>query len=540
MSTEQFISRIRQRLNRRVMLRFAVGALFAASVFSVLYALYYVLRGHAVPVVGYLWITLPLCALGLLFAVLRRVGQPEAARFADEAYHLKDILISSMHFKALPERKEAHDLTIQLSEQSVGDLDPEQVPWQMPRRVALGTVFCALLMLVLALLPPSDAVLAAEARQQAMLERSEESLEALEEWIEELAENLDEEEAEAIDLERLRIAVEELEASGDQREALRQLARIEQEVDKRMQKLDQRSDEEALRKAAEELDKAEETEARQLAEDLKKKDFKKAAEKLEELKQSEAQTTKLSERERELAKLRAISKRMAAASGSKMDPDARLSESDPNGERSEQSMEGMLGELDENAQKMEGKLEELELSKQESAGQCEAMACQLNEDIDSIARKLMRMQMKNQAQKKLAGLRSQLAMAQSYASGRTPGMGQMPGMAQMPGGQGAGVGTDNSRRDAREGLQDNGQFTNLTGQKGEGPSLSKIEDAESGTGVSQRTAAARERAFKRQYESFVQRDDIPESVKYAVGNYFESIHNYSPEAVRDAAPTGAE
>lgn len=534
MSTEQFISRIRQRLNRRVMLRFVVGALFAASVFSVLYALYYVLRGHAVPVVGYLWITLPLCALGLLFAVLRRVGQPEAARFADETYHLKDILISSMHFKALPERKEAHDLTIQLSEESVGDLDLEQVPWQMPRRIALGTVFCALLMLILALLPPSDAVLASEARQQAMLERSEESLEALEEWIEDLAESLDEEEAEAIDLERLRIAVEELEASGDQREALRQLARIEQEVDKRMQKLDQRSDEEALRKAAEELDKAEETEARQLAEDLKKKDFKKAAEKLEELKQSEAQTTKLSEREKELAKLRAISKRMAAASGSKMDPDARLSESDPDGERSEQSMEGMLGELDENAQQMEGELEELELSEQESAGQCEAMAGELNEDIDSIARKLMRMQMKNQAQKKLAGLRSQLAMAQSYASGRSPGMGQMPG------GQSAGVGTDNSRRDVREGLQDNGQFTNLTGQKGEGPSLSKIEDAESGTGVSGRTAVAREREFKRQYESFVQRDDIPESVKYAVGNYFESIHNYSPEAVGDAAPTGAE
>jgi len=540
MSTEQFITRIRQRLNRRGMLRFVVLALFAGAVLSVLYALYYVLRGYAVPEAGYLWIILPVALSGLLLAVLRRVSHSEAARYADETYHLKDILISSMHFKALPERKEAHDLTIRLSEESVGDLDLEQVPWQMPRRIALGTVLCALLMLLLAMLPPSDAVLAAEARQQAMLERSEKSLEALEEWVEELARNLDEEEAEEIDLERLKIAVEQLEASGDQREALRQLARIEQEVDKRMQKLDQRSDEEALRKVAEELDKAEDTEARQLAEDLKKKDYKEAAEKLKELKQSEAETTKLTEREKELAKLRAISKRMAAASGSKMDPDARLSESDPNGERSEQSMEGMLGELDENAQKMEGKLEELELSDQESAGVCEAMACKLNEDIDSIARKLMRMQMKNQAQMKLAGLRRQLAMAQSYASGRSPGMSQMPGMAQMPGGQAAGVGTDNSRRDVREGLLDNGQFTNLTGQKGEGPSLSKIEDAESGTGVSQRTAVAREREFKRQYESFVQRDDIPESVKYAVGNYFESIHNYSPEAVRDAASTGAE
>ncbi|PXA03822.1 hypothetical protein DDZ13_09265 [Coraliomargarita sinensis] len=534
MSTEQFITIIRKRLNRRVLLRFVVFALFAATVISVLYGLYYIVRGYAVPEIGYLWIALPVSLLGLLIAALRRVSKAEAARFADETFHLKDILISSMHFKALPEREEAHDLTIRLSDRSVEPLDPKQVPWLLPRRIALATVFCALLMFLLALLPPSDAVLAAEARQQAMMARSEESLEALEEWIEDLSENMDEEEAEEIDLERLKIAVEELEATGDQREALRQLARIEQEVAERMEKLDQRNDEEALRKAAEELEKADETEARQLAEDLKKKDYKEAAEKLNELKQSEAQTTKLSEREKELAKLRAISKRMAAANGSKMDPDARMSESDPNGERSEQSMEGMLGELDENAQMMEGKLEELELSDQENAGQCEAMACQLNEDIDSIARKLAKMQMKNQAQMKLAGLRQQLAMAQSFASGRSPGM------AKMPGGQGAGVGTDNSRRDVREALADNGQYTNLTGQKGEGPSLSKIEDAESGSGVSRRTAVAREREFKRQYESFVQRDDIPESVKYAVGNYFESIHNYSPDAVRDTATTGAE
>ncbi len=534
MSTEQFITCIRQRLDRRRMLCYLVRGLFAASLLSVVYALYFVIRGHAVPGAGYFWITLPLFLGALGAALFRRVDQAEAARFADEAYHLKDILISSMHFKAMSRRQEAHDLTIRRSEGSVAGLDPREIPWQMPRRLALGTAVAALLMLVLGLLPPSEAVLAAEARQQATLERSEESLAALEEWVEDLAENLDAEEAEEIDLERLRIAVEELEATGDQREALRQLADIEQEVAERMRQLDQRGDEEALRQAAEELGKAKETEARQLAEDLKKKDYQEAAEKLKALKQSEAETTKLTEREEELAKLRAISKRMAAASASKMDPDARLSESDPQGERSGQSMEGMLGELDENAQMMEGKLEELELGEQETAGECEAMACQLNEDIDSIARKLARMQMKNQAQMKLAGLRRQLAMAQSYASGRTPGM------TQMPGGQGAGVGTDNTRRDVRDALPDNGQFTNLTGQQGEGPSLSKIEDAESGSGVSRRTAVAREREFKRQYESFVQRDDIPESVKYAVGNYFESIHNYSSEAVHDAVPAGAE
>ncbi|MGB0743826.1 MAG: hypothetical protein ACPGSB_04805, partial [Opitutales bacterium] len=158
METELFIRQIRSRLNRRVLVRAMLTALFAATILSVLYGIFYVFRGYEVPEKGYFWIMLPLCLLGLIYSFVRRVSQSQAARFSDENFHLKDILISSMHFKTLTKRQEAHDLTIRLSEDAINELDPKEVSLQFPRRIGLGALLGLCIMLILALLPPSDAV----------------------------------------------------------------------------------------------------------------------------------------------------------------------------------------------------------------------------------------------------------------------------------------------------------------------------------------------------------------------------------------------
>jgi hypothetical protein len=100
------------------------------------------------------------------------------------------------------------------------------------------------------------------------------------------------------------------------------------------------------------------------------------------------------------------------------------------------------------------------------------------------------------------------------------------------GGKKPGTGTVASRRDERDELVDNGQTQQLKGIKGTGESLTTTESAESGSGTSTRKGDARQRAFQRQFESFVAREDVPDQVKSGVKRYFEVIHEMQPEQAK--------
>jgi hypothetical protein len=291
-----------------------------------------------------------------------------------------------------------------------------------------------------------------------------------------------------------------------------------------MAALEQRSDEAAVRKMAEALKETPDPDARQLAEALEAKEFDKAAEKLEALTPSEAQMSELSGQAKELARLRAVSKPMAQSVSENADrSDAKMAPGDAKGgKQSEQTMAGLVGELDQQAQEMQDLLEAQELGQMDNAEECAACNSRLRQRMEKLGDKLGQMQARQGAQSKLAQMRRMLSQAQ--------GNPQMAGAGQQPGGQGAGEGSDSSRRDAQDALIDNQQFSQLQGIKNEGPSLSKVEDASEGSGVSGRSAGAVERSYERQFESFVQRDDIPDAVKFAVGDYFESIHQYEVPA----------
>jgi hypothetical protein len=101
-------------------------------------------------------------------------------------------------------------------------------------------------------------------------------------------------------------------------------------------------------------------------------------------------------------------------------------------------------------------------------------------------------------------------------------------MAQIPGGKKLGQGSSFSERQEKDNSQDNGGLAQLKGQHGNGPSVSAVEEANSGSGVSGRRATAKNRDFARQVESFVQRDDVPESLKLGVRNYFENLQSAAP------------
>ena len=108
-------------------------------------------------------------------------------------------------------------------------------------------------------------------------------------------------------------------------------------------------------------------------------------------------------------------------------------------------------------------------------------------------------------------------------------MGSVVVQSQNKGGKKAGKGSSDASRDQQDERVDNGQYAKLKGIKGEGPSLTKVESADDGTGTSNLRAEAKKREFKRQFESFVGREDVPEDLKAGVKNYFTNIHQSSEE-----------
>ena len=175
-----------------------------------------------------------------------------------------------------------------------------------------------------------------------------------------------------------------------------------------------------------------------------------------------------------------------------------------------------MAEVDDAAAEMEQNLEAMEADP-DAEWSDEPME-KANGALGKLGKHFKGMHAKRMAKSKLDQLRDGLAQAQSFSQGQT----QMLGLA---GGKQAGTGSSWSERKERDDSQKNGQLAQLQGQHGSGPSLSAVEDAESGAGVSGRRGEARQREFARQVESFVQRDDVPESLKLGVRNYFENLQS---------------
>ena len=64
----------------------------------------------------------------------------------------------------------------------------------------------------------------------------------------------------------------------------------------------------------------------------------------------------------------------------------------------------------------------------------------------------------------------------------------------------------------------------MSGTHGTGPSTTSVEEAGSGAGSGTAISEHQRQEYQRQLESFVRREDIPETVKAGVKAYFENIH----------------
>lgn len=516
---ENFVARVRTRLNRHRAINAALWSIAIGLGVLVAIALTYILRGHSVPTYWYAATALTVVFAAMVAGLLRRLSQDDAAHFADGFFDLKDSVISAREFARGDRQDGFRKLDIAKTEKTVKKLEPAQMRYHYPKKLA---TVCAVLLVACTLSAfkkPSLAVQQELALEEQTLQLTEEFSEKILEELEALEKGVeDPEERELLQANELRKWVDELEKTKDQKEAMRQMANLEKKITRMANKLAQKNTEQLLAKLAKELDQ--EQAHKELAKKLKQQKYKEAGKDLKSLK---PKATKLSERKKELAKLKSAAHRMAAAArASKARTKGKNGESG-NGAASEE-LANLMESLDADVGELEGELGELERA--ESKGQltdadlanAEMMKASISDKLGQFDERLGRLSAAKNLQKKLLAMSKKLGQCQGCLAG------QCESPFAVPGGQRPGVGTVESRREEKDALVDNGQTTQLKGIKGQGPSLTRVETAEDGTGVSHRRAEVKQREFQRQFESFVSREDVPEDVKAAVRTYFTTIH----------------
>ena len=542
---ETLVRQVAGRHHRLLAQRVLFLTLAIAASVCIVGSLVWVIRGHAVPGAFPLALAALATITGTSIWQLRKMSPVAAIRESDRFFNLKDAITSARHLAATAPDDPATALQWKWLVPRLAECQPATITAPFPKRTAVLSVLLTIAAAWLVLLPPSPAVQAAEKEAWDAQVRIAESKEQLEQLIEALEKDIvGAEDNDALKLDEFRKLVKSIDEHGDRNEAARQFARIEQKVRDSSRALDQKRDEETVKLAASELAKAEQTEARQLGKKLDAKELKEAAEMLakldakkidpKDLKNPATKPQKLTEAKEEIAKMRAISKRLAAAG--KQRQGARQAQAGKgNGQQGQgegaageggtgqgeqgKPLEDLMAEVDDAAAEMEKDLEEIEADP-DAEWSDEPME-KANGALGRLGKHLKGMHAKRMARSKLDQLRAGLAQAQSFSQGQTQALG-------LAGGKEAGTGSSWSERKERDDSQKNGQLAQLQGQHGSGPSLSAVEDAESGSGVSGRRGEARQREFARQVESFVQRDDVPESLKLGVRNYFENLQSAAP------------
>lgn len=607
---EGFVSAVRRRLNRHVLLASLVQVLFICGIVMLGLALARVLTGHRVP-----WTWYGLVAAGGWLATLvvwwsRRISPDLAARRADDHFGLKDAVRSCRNFSRAGSEGGFFALQADRTGQLLAGRDPATLRFRPDwPKVWLGSAL-ALIAVALGFKPPSRSVIEREELAQATLAATTDLKAELAGLVDQLELELDDDtERELVNPSQLREWVEELEATGDPREAMREFARIERQVQQAADALRNRRDEQLLDRAAAELKKDEAN--RDLGELLKQKKYDAAADRLAEMKPEPAREGEprktLSEQRKELAKLKAAARRMADSARStrnsnssagqnnndqaksgressrssrsqnaasrgqqagdssnpkadeqessdqsgqsdESDPTDESDSSDPSDDSSggdDSELDEMLLELDESLEELDealgdeepfdGELVEGELS--EDGEPCEECMGRVAGQLDELGQRLRKMARQRGARSKLEALARRIAgscsgLGQSGQSGQSSQRSDGGGVGGLEAGTGS---SDRERSD-----DGNPDFTAdreaLKGLKGDGPSLTRILDAESGSGTSSRGADAVQRDYQRQFESYVEREDIPEDLKAGVRNYFLRIHQTEEPPADPSSP----
>ncbi len=551
-----FLAAVRSRLEKGRGIRILSAVLLLVLVVLTGWCLAWVLRGYEVPKAGY-WLSL--AAIPVLAGAawcIRRTSQARAARAADDHFGLKDSLTSYLGFSKEHREGELYALQAAQTAGRVENLNAQSMTLAWPKRaLALSAVLLAACV-VMGFRKASPVVMDRLATEAETSRKTDEINKELEKEIEELLKTATEEEKELLKPDEWRKWVKELRETKDQKEAMRQYAELERRLQEAAKKLNQREQEQLLAKAAEEL--KQDAEHREIARKLEEKNYREAAEDLKKL-AMKSDVKKPDEARKELARLKSASQRMATAarnfqqrtgkqgSNASKPSSSKNSSSNNNGQQSQQNpAEGQEGS--ESSSSMDMQMTALSdaldsydksLEQNPNLSQCQNKQNQCNSQLQKLCQSMCNSAAKRDLQKKLACLSQCASKCQGYL-GNKQCQSLAACLSPKTGGKKAGWGSVESRRNESELSQDNGSRDQLEGIKGQGPSNTSIESADNGTGTKTIQVKAAEREWRRQMESFIQREDVPSEVKEGVKEYFKGIQQVgedTPEAgeKKDAA-----
>jgi len=376
-----------------------------------------------------------------------------------------------------------------------------------------------------------------------MTVRTTELKKKVEEVVEEMLEDMSEEEKALIDTDEIRKWVKDLKPTAKEREAMLNIARVKQEIQKKIAGLENRKNEALLKAAGLKLQKSSNSKAKHAGDAMSQKDFeaiKKALEdfKLGKDKEKEAKKAtkdlldklkdakELTDEEKEklaemlkqkLGDVRELAKRMAEAAqegdfgeeGQGEDFDFDLNDL-PEGIDLDQLMELLNQHAMEMQDFMDGQMLEGEPMTDEEMREFMEMLEEMDEGLEEMQGEMQEMDARRMLRKRLEALRKGLGkgLGKGLSKSKGPRF-NMPGQS----GKKPGTGTDSSRRNEKDEDIDNKNLSKIKGQQGKGPVGKKTEAADSGTGTSYRKGSASKRSYEHQMSSYLDRDDIPEDVK---------------------------
>lgn len=552
-AVKSFVSSVQSRLFLHLFWNTLIWTLLTASTITVIIGVGYVIQGYAVPRMAYVAVAISAAISAGILLLSKKPTTERAARYADDHFDLKDSVTSFTHFELDGLKDGFYALQSRQTVKATENLAIQSIRYQIPKLTTFVAVGVTLFSAVLFFKGPSEFVIEREKQTQQNLELTASANSELDQLVKELEESIDDpEERKLLDPDQLRKWVNELKTTGDKKEAMRQYAKLERKLRQANNALMQRREEQLLDRSADELNKTDELKA--LAKKLKQKKYDKAASDLENLKPTPLKPEdlkKLSEKKKQLAKLKAAAQRMALVArttGSKksdanqsssknQSKNAKVSQSDssPNAsqmdladqdaeERDQQNeLAQLMEELEESVEEFDESLEKLELSDidesdfedSEECQNCQASESDLDEKLDRLTKKIKRMAKQRKARSKLDKLASQCAECQSALA---------TAQLRKPGGKKPGGVAGEKQRDTEDELVDNGQTTAIKGIKGRGPALTTVESASDGDGVSGKRSKDANRDYQKQFESFINREDVPENLKAGVKNYFNNIH----------------
>lgn len=526
----QFIRAVQNRLNQGLIYRSLQWSAFSAALVLVTVGLGLIVCGHRIP--GWLYAAV-LTAAAALCATLwftRRVGHDKACRFADRFFELRDGIISYIGFRSHGCQSGVYQLQADQVKQALQQTPPAQtIPLGLSRRVCIITALLVVTGLLMGFIDDSDRIKAQKQLQAETLSKTEQINEALKEELENVLQEIEKDPLDDPEVSKQKQQIEdlvkELQQTDDPKEALSQYAQLEKKLNKLLNSNRQRKDELLLERVGQEL--KQNPEGKKLGQKLTRKDYKAAAEELQKHKQAFNKNDK--EALKKFAKLKTISQQMAAtasASQTKSSTGKPKQNSSGNpGENSAQACSSSNGSesSDQSSDGMSGQMSELD----QAVRQCEKSGCkdgsQCNQKIDQLSQSLCKLGSKRDFQQKMKALSKKLGQCQSFMCNS-----QCNSLAQClgakPGGQKAGFGSVDSRTDTTTPEVDNGNYTSLQGLKNTGPSQVTTEESDSGSGASASTGVHRQVEYRQQAEAYIQRQDVPVEVKQGVKRYFENIH----------------